>query len=54
MKGGKTDAPEQAVDVEDVRRQLDELERMVSSSEERREVGQTRKMLRRLSGSNRI
>lgn len=54
MKGGKTDAPEQAVDVEDVRRQLDELERMVSSSEERREVGQTREMLRRLSGSNRI
>lgn len=43
-----------SVDLGDVHRQLDELEEIVTSSEERREVHETREMLNRLPGSDRI
>jgi uncharacterized membrane protein len=54
MENGEPDDQERKINVDDVFRQLDELERAVSSSEERREVSQTREMLKRLPGSDRI
>lgn len=41
-------------DFQDVLDQLDELEAIVTSSEERREVQRTRRMIKRLPGSDRI
>lgn len=53
MKRGETADP-RGVDIDDVLRQLDELEQTVSGSEEQQEVNQTREMLKRLPGGDRI
>ena len=41
-------------DIADILEQLDELEAFVSSSEERKEVRRTKRMLKRVPGSKRI
>lgn len=48
------DRGDRDTDIEDVLDQLEELEGIVDSGRERQEVRQTRRMLKRLPGSNRI
>jgi uncharacterized membrane protein len=48
------ESPRGDVDFEDVLRQLDDLEDTVTSAEERREVRETRQLIERLPGSDRI
>lgn len=53
-EGDQSDGSIGNYELQDVLNQLDQLEQTVSSSEERREVRQTRRMLERVPGSDRI